>query len=132
MSIFYKSQRIGLHGKLFTFFKFRTMVVGSETMGGPSTAADDVRITRIGRFLRKWKIDEIPGLINVFKGDCNFVGPRPTVPEVIETLTPQEKEIILSVKPGLTGWGTLYDSHEEERLKGSTEPHKKFMEEIYP
>lgn len=132
MSIFYKSLRVGQYGKEFTLFKFRSMVQGADKMGGASTSQDDVRITSVGRFLRKYKIDEFPEIINVFRGDINFVGPRPTVREVIETLTPEEKEIILSIKPGITGMGALYDFQEEEALKGSPDPHKKFLKEIYP
>ena len=130
--MFYKSIRIGRYGKPFTLYKFRTMVMGAEKMGSPSTADDDVRITRIGRFLRKYKIDELPQIINVLKGDIGFVGPRPTLPEVIATLDEETKRIILSVKPGITGWGSLWDHNEEERLKGSKDPHQTFLKEIYP
>ena len=129
MKILYKSLRVGLHGKLFKLFKFKSM---RDESGSSSTSENDPRITFIGRLLRKTKLDELPELWNILKGDMAFVGPRPTLPEVIATLEPEVREIILSVKPGLTGWGTLYDFNEEERLKGAQDPHKKFLEEIYP
>jgi len=131
-SVIYKSVRIGQYGKPFFCYKFRTMVEGADKKGGPSTAEDDPRITKVGRILRKTKLDELPQLWNVLKGEMSLVGPRPTVPEVIETLSSEEKKIILSVKPGMTGLGSLYDSDEEERLKGSENPHRKFLEDIYP
>jgi len=108
------------------------MVRGADKMGGPSTAADDPRLTRIGKFLRKWKIDELPSLWNVIKGDINLVGPRPEVPEVIALLTPEEKEIILSVKPGITDLATLENMSEGERLRGAKDPHQKYLNDIWP
>lgn len=105
---------------------------GADKMGGPSTSGDDPRLTKIGKLLRRYKVDELPNLINVIKRDMNLVGPRPTVQEVIDTLTVEEKSAILSVRPGLVDLASLWDSDEEERLKGVEEPHKKFMEEIYP
>jgi lipopolysaccharide/colanic/teichoic acid biosynthesis glycosyltransferase len=100
--------------------------------GSESTSEDDVRITKIGRFLRKYKIDELPNIINIFKGDISLIGPRPTFPSVIEELSEEEKGIILSVRPGIIDIASLWDSNEEERLKGSTDPHNKFLKEIYP
>jgi len=131
-SIIYKSIRVGQYGKLFTILKFRTMCPGADRLGPQSTRADDPRITPLGKFLRRHKIDELPQLWNVLKGDMSIVGPRPTTPEVIHTLTRKEKDVILSVKPGLTDLASLYDINEEERLKGSKDPHAKFMKEIYP
>src|SRR5574340_1079508 len=77
--VFYRGLRIGLHGKPFRIFKFRTMIVNAEKLGGSSTSDDDIRITKIGRFLRKYKLDELPQLINVLVGDMSLVGPRPEV-----------------------------------------------------
>ena len=87
MNIIYKSIRIGQYGKPFTIYKFRTMVEGADKMGGVSTSADDPRLTKIGKFLRKYNIDELPQLLNILKRDMNLVGPRPEVPEVINLMT---------------------------------------------
>lgn len=127
--MFYVSERIGRYGKIFKLIKFRTM---RKEPGPKSTSADDPRITKVGKFLRKTKLDELPQIINILKGDMAIVGPRPTLGEVINTLNEETKKTILSVKPGIIGAGTLYDMNEEELLKGSPDPHKKFMEEIYP
>lgn len=132
MSIFYKSLRVGKNGKLFYLYKFRTMIEGADKIGPESTSKDDPRITKIGKFLRKYKLDELPQAINILKGEMNLVGPRPTLPCVIDTLTKEEKDIILSVRPGLTDPASLWNINEEERLAGSNDPHKKFMDEIYP
>ncbi len=132
MSIFYKSVRVGKNGRLFTLWKLRTMVEGADKMGGPSTAADDPRLTKIGKFLRKWQIDELPSLWNVLRGDISLVGPRPEVPEVIALMTPEEKKIILSVRPGITDLATLANISEGERLKGSKDPHQKYLDDIWP
>src|SRR3990172_5192831 len=75
--IFYRGVRVGKYGKLFRIFKFRTMVVNADKIGGPSTADDDPRITKIGKFLRRYKLDELPQLLNIIKGEMSFVGPRP-------------------------------------------------------
>jgi len=130
--VFYKGIRIGKDGKPFKIFKFRTMVKDAEKLGGPSTAADDPRITRIGRFLRKYKIDELPQLINVLKGEMSLVGPRPEVKMYVDMMTPKEREIILSVRPGMTDLASLWDFHEEEILKGAKDPEKVYLEKIRP
>lgn len=130
--VFYRGERIGKFGKPFRIFKFRTMIKGAEKLGGPSTAADDPRLTKIGKFLRKYKLDELPQLINVLKGEMSLVGPRPEVKMYIEMLKPEKKEKILSVKPGMTDLASLWDFHEEEILKGSSDPEKTYMEKIRP
>jgi lipopolysaccharide/colanic/teichoic acid biosynthesis glycosyltransferase len=130
--VFYRGERIGKDGKPFRIFKFRTMVKDAEKMGGPSTSADDPRLTKIGKFLRKYKLDELPQLINVLKGEMSLVGPRPEVKMYVDMLKPEEKEIILSVKPGMTDLASLWDFHEEEVLKGSKDPEKAYLEKIRP
>jgi lipopolysaccharide/colanic/teichoic acid biosynthesis glycosyltransferase len=130
--VFYRGERIGKDGKPFRIFKFRTMVKDAEKMGGPSTSADDPRLTKIGKFLRKYKLDELPQLINVLKGEMSLVGPRPEVKIYVDMLKPEEKEIILSVKPGMTDLASLWDFHEEEVLKGSKDPEKTYLEKIRP
>jgi lipopolysaccharide/colanic/teichoic acid biosynthesis glycosyltransferase len=129
--VFYRGERIGKGGKPFRIFKFRTMVKDAEKMGGPSTSADDPRLTKIGKFLRKYKLDELPQLINVLKGEMSLVGPRPEVPEEVATYSEKEKEI-LKVKPGMTDFASLWDFHEEEILKGSKDPHQTYREKIKP
>lgn len=131
-SLFFRGIRIGRQGKPFKIYKFRTMVVGAEEMGGPSTAADDPRLTKIGRFLRRFQLDELPQLINVFKGEMSLVGPRPEVPLYINMMTEEEKKIILSLRPGMTDLATLWNFREGEILKGSPDPEKTYMEKIRP
>ncbi len=129
--IFYRGLRIGLHGKPFRMFKFRTMVMNAEKMGGSSTADDDPRITQIGRKLRKYKLDELPQLINVFLGHMSLVGPRPEVPHYVSMYTDEEKAI-LTVRPGITDWASLWNSDEGSILAGSSDPEKTYMEKIRP
>jgi lipopolysaccharide/colanic/teichoic acid biosynthesis glycosyltransferase len=107
------------------------MVVNAETIGGPSTADDDRRITRVGKFIRKCKLDELPQLINVLRGEMSFVGPRPEVPHYVNMFKEEEKPI-LNVRPGITDWASLWDSDEGATLAGSPDPEKTYMEEIRP
>ena len=130
--VFYKGLRIGRWGKPFWIYKFRTMVPGADKIGGPSTAADDPRLTKVGKFLKKYQLDELPQLINVLKGEMSFVGPRPEVPQYIELLSKEEKEKILSVRPGMTDYASLWNFHEGEILKGSPDPEKVYLEKIRP
>jgi lipopolysaccharide/colanic/teichoic acid biosynthesis glycosyltransferase len=122
---------VGKDGKPFKIFKFRTMIPDAEKLGIYSTADDDPRITRIGRVLRKYKIDELPQLINVLKGEMSFVGPRPEVPAYVEKFTEEEKKI-LSVRPGITDWASLWDVDEGAILAGSPDPDKAYEELIRP
>lgn len=130
--VFYRGERIGQFGKRFRIFKFRTMVKDAEKLGGPSTPADDPRLTKFGKFLRKYKLDELPQLINVLKGEMSLVGPRPEVKMYVEMLKLEEREKILSVKPGMVDLASLWNFHEEEILKGSPDPEKVYMEKIRP
>ena len=129
--VFYRGVRVGRHGKLFRIFKFRTMVVNAEKIGGSSTADDDPRITRIGKFIRKHKLDELPQLINVLKGEMSFVGPRHEVQHYVNMYTNEEKAI-LNVKPGITDWASMWNSDEGAILAGSTDAEKTYMEKIRP
>jgi len=130
-SVFYRGVRVGRHGKPFRIFKFRTMVVDAENIGGPSTADDDPRITKIWKFLRKYKLDELPQLINVLKGEMSFVGPRPEVPHYVNMFTEEEKAI-LSVRPGITDWASIWNPDEGAILAGSPDPEKTYLEKIRP
>ncbi len=111
--------------------KFRTMVVNADQLGGPSTPEDDPRITRVGHFLRKCKLDELPQLINVLKGEMSVVGPRPEVPEYVGMLTEDEK-LILSVQPGMTDWASIWNADEGTVLAGSEDPERVYLERIRP
>ncbi|HEC92859.1 MAG TPA: sugar transferase [Candidatus Atribacteria bacterium] len=131
--VFYRGVRIGRYGRPFRIYKFRTMVANAERIGGPSTAADDPRLTKIGRkFIKRFNLDELPQFINVLKGEMSIVGPRPEVPEVINLLPANERNVLLSVRPGITDWATLWIRDEAERLEGSPEPHQKYLKEIWP
>ena len=129
--VFYRGVRVGRYGKPFRIYKFRTMVVNAEKVGGPSTADDDPRITRIGKVLRKYKLDELPQLINVLKGEMSIVGPRPEVQFYVDMFTEEEKAI-LSVRPGITDWASLWNPDEGAILAGSPDPEKTYMEKIRP
>jgi lipopolysaccharide/colanic/teichoic acid biosynthesis glycosyltransferase len=130
--IFFRGKRIGQDGKEFRIFKFRTMVTNAEKIGGPSTAGDDPRLTKIGKFLKRYQLDELPQLMNVFKGEMSLVGPRPEVPFYVDMMTSDEKKIILSVPQGMTDLASLWNFHESEILQGSSDPEKTYQEKIRP
>jgi lipopolysaccharide/colanic/teichoic acid biosynthesis glycosyltransferase len=130
-SIFYRGVRIGRHGKPFRMMKFRTMVVNADGLGGSSTADDDPRITRIGKKLRSLKLDELPQLFNVLKGEMSLVGPRPEVPQEVARYTEEEREL-LSVRPGITDWASVRFRDEGVILKGSADPHATYLRVIRP
>jgi len=127
----YKGTRVGLNGTLFKMNKFRTMVINADKLGGSSTPEDDPRITKVGHFLRRYKLDELPQLINVFKGEMSFVGPRPQVKWAVDLYSEEERQV-LTVRPGITDYASLKFPNEGEILKGSTDPDKDYMEKIHP
>ncbi len=129
--VFYRGVRTGRFGKPFRIFKFRTMVQDAEKAGPSSTADDDSRITRVGRFLRKHKLDELPQLMNVLCGQMSLVGPRPQVPWAAERYSNEEKEL-LTVRPGMTDFASLQFRDEGEILRGSQDPDKDYYEKIHP
>lgn len=128
--VFYRGLRTGLGGKPFRIFKFRTMVLDAEKIGGPSTALHDPRLTRIGKFLRKYKIDELPQLINILNGEMSFVGPRPQV-EKYTKLYNDDEQIILSVKPGLTDYASI-EFIGLDKILGDEQVDEKYLREIEP
>jgi len=128
--VFYRAKRVGKGGKLFLMYKFRTMVADAEKMGPSITVKDDPRITRVGRFLRKTKLDELPQLINVLKGEMSLVGPRPETPSMVEHYTPEQRRV-LEVTPGITGLAQLYYSNEEEMLNPDNW-HEEYVRKILP
>lgn len=129
--VFFKDVRVGKDGKHFILYKFRTMILGADKMGPSSTAADDPRITRVGRFLRRLNLDELPQLLNVLKGEMSIVGPRPQVPWAVALYTDEERKV-LTVRPGITDWATIWVGDLGERLRGSADPDKEYMEKIWP
>jgi lipopolysaccharide/colanic/teichoic acid biosynthesis glycosyltransferase len=129
--VFYKGTRVGKDGRLFKMYKFRTMVANADQIGGDSTPDDDPRITRVGRFLRKYKLDELSQLINVLKGEMSLVGPRPQVKWVVDLYTPQEQQL-LTVRPGITDHASLHFVNHGEILRGSANPERDYMEKIHP
>ncbi len=131
--VFYRHERVGRFGEPFKIYKFRTMVVDADKLGGSSTPADDPRITKVGRFLRsKYQLDELPQLINVLKGDMSLIGPRPQVPWAVGLYTDEEKKAILSIRPGMTDYASVRFSNEGKILRGSTSPDKDYLEKIAP
>ncbi|NTV06357.1 MAG: sugar transferase [Chlorobiaceae bacterium] len=129
--VFFRQIRVGQFGTSFRIFKFRTMVSQAEKLGPQVSSGDDPRITRVGRFLRKYKLDELPQLINVVKGEMSFVGPRPEVPRYVEAYKNDYREI-LTVKPGITDFASLEFKDENELLKNADDPEKKYLDEILP
>jgi lipopolysaccharide/colanic/teichoic acid biosynthesis glycosyltransferase len=129
--VFYRGVRVGAGGVPFCIFKFRTMIVNADRLGGSSTANDDPRITRIGSKLRKAKLDELPQLLNVLRGDMSLVGPRPEVEEYVRLFS-EEERAILTVKPGITDWATLENSDEGALLAGRTDAERVYLDEIRP
>jgi lipopolysaccharide/colanic/teichoic acid biosynthesis glycosyltransferase len=124
---FYKSTRIGQHGKPFQMWKFRTMQVNTENQG-ITTGKNDPRVTSVGRYLRKYKIDELLQLINVLKGDMSLVGPRPDFEEHTSVYSAEEK-LILSVRPGITDYASLRFRNLSDLL-GSDDPHRVYLEQF--
>ena len=105
--VFFTDKRVGVNNKVFKVYKFRTMVDKAMTMGmGIETAQDDPRITKIGKFLRNWSLDELPQIINVLKGDMSLIGPRPALEHQVQKYTEEERKRLL-MRPGLTGWAQV-------------------------
>lgn len=130
-AILFKQERMGIGFKPFTLYKFRSMVQSPDWMGPNVTSAGDVRITPVGRFLRKTKLDELPQLINVLIGDMSIVGPRPEVRKYVEMFKDEYIDI-LSVRPGITDNAAIEFRDEEELLAKYDDPEKGYIEEILP
>ena len=129
--VLYAGRRVGRNGRSFGMYKFRSMVLNADKIGGSSTPDDDPRITPVGRFLRRYKLDELPQLINVVKGEMSLVGPRPQVQWAVDLYTPEQREV-LTVPPGITDYASVRFPNEGEILKGSTDPDRDYMEKIHP
>ncbi len=127
--IFYFQERVGLNNKTIKIFKFATMLKNSEQMGsGIYTAKNDPRILPFGNFLRKTKINELPQIINILNGDISLVGPRPLIRKTFELYNDEEQKIIFSMKPGLTGIGSIVFRNEEEILNNANMDLEEFYE----
>lgn len=129
--VFFKQVRVGKDGKEFEILKFRTMVVDAEKMGRQITVGADNRITKVGGFLRKYKLDELPQLFNVFKGDMSLVGPRPEVPRYVKLYTEEQRKV-LNVKPGITDLASIRYRDENELLGQAENPDEFYINTIMP
>ena len=129
--MFYKATRVGRGGTLFEMYKFRTMVTNADSIGGSLTTYKDTRVTRIGRFLRWTKLDELPNLINVIKGEMSLIGPRPEAPVYVKYYTEIQRQV-LRVKPGMTGPSQLANRDEAEKLRGQQDVEHFYITELMP
>ena len=129
--VFFRQDRIGKDFRPFRMYKFRTMVGDGLGQGSQITAGDDPRITRVGYLLRRLKLDELPQLINVLRGEMSLVGPRPEVPQYVEVFRADYEEI-LSVRPGMTDWASLAFRDEAAILGGSANPEEMYMRIVLP
>ena len=129
--IFFKQERIGLGGRPFDLYKFRSMVADASSLGPQLTIGDDPRITSFGRFLRRTKLDELPQLFNVLRGDMSIVGPRPEVPKYVALYPQGVRERVLSVRPGLTDQAAI-TLDEERVLAQAADPEWTYVSEVLP
>ncbi len=130
--IFFRQTRVGQHEQLFQIHKFRTMIVNAEARGLKITVGQDARITSIGRFLRKTKLDELPQLIDVLIGNMSLVGPRPEVPEYVKYYPAEVKAQIFKLKPGITDWASIKMIDENAILAKAENPEQEYIHKILP
>ena len=128
---FYIQERIGKDGKPFGLYKFRTMRIGADNEGLLTVGEHDQRITRIGYFLRKTKMDELPQLLNVLKGEMSLAGPRPEVRKYVELYTEEQRKV-LSVRPGITDYASIEYVKENELLSQAEDPERTYIEQVMP
>lgn len=131
-TVFFRQERVGIYGKLFRIFKFRTMCLDAEAKGRQITVGADPRITKSGAFLRKYKLDELPQLINVVLGEMSLVGPRPEVPRYVAMYPEKVREHVLSVPPGITDYASIEYKDENTILGNAGDPDKAYIEEVMP
>lgn len=130
--VFFRQERVGCEGRLFRIYKFRTMGIDAERLGGQLTVGADPRITRVGRWLRESKFDELPQLLNVLVGDMSIVGPRPEVPRYVAMYPAALKMRALSVRPGITDPASLRFANESALLAQSSDPERTYIEIVMP
>lgn len=129
--MFYKQRRVGLNGRDFTLYKFRSMAVGSDKKGLLTVGGKDSRVTKAGYFIRKYKLDELPQLFNVLKGDMSFVGPRPEVRKYVDMYSEEQKRV-LSVRPGITDIASMKYRNENDILAKAENPEQYYIDVIMP
>lgn len=130
--VLFRQERVGRHGTPFRIRKFRTMVQDAPKLGGAITVGRDPRITRVGHWLRRYKLDELPQLIDILVGDMSLVGPRPEVPRYVALYPAGIRERVLSVRPGITDNASLAFIDENAQLAGAEDPEKEYVERILP
>jgi len=130
--VFFRQERVGRYGRLFRIHKFRTMVPDAEHQGLQITVGADARVTRVGHWLRKYKVDELPQLMDVWLGHMSLVGPRPEVPRYVACYPTNAREIVLSVRPGITDRASIEFKDENEILGRAQDPHAAYVNEILP
>ena len=130
--VFFRQVRVGCHGRPFRIFKFRTMYADAEARGRKITVGDDPRITRAGCFLRKFKLDELPQLFNVIKGEMSLVGPRPEVPRYVELYPEEIRRQVLSIRPGITDFASILYKDESTVLAGTADPDSAYVNVVLP
>lgn len=130
--VFFRQIRVGQGGRLFSIYKFRTMIVGADGRGKKLTIANDERITMAGGKLRRYKLDELPQLLNVLRGEMSLVGPRPEVPEYVACYPDDLKEKVLSVPPGITDNASIAFAGEADLLANADSPTDYYVSHILP
>lgn len=129
--VFYRQVRVGRGNRDFVLYKFRTMHTGADRKGLLTVGERDNRVTRVGYFLRKYKLDEFPQLFNILKGDMSIVGPRPEVRKYVDLYTPEQMKV-LEVRPGLTDYASIRYVHENEILAQAENPEQTYIQEVMP
>lgn len=129
--VFYRQSRVGRYNRDFTLYKFRTMRTDADRLGLLTVGARDPRVTRVGYYLRKYKIDELPQLLNILSGDMSFVGPRPEVRKYVDLYNNEQKKV-LSVRPGLTDYASIAYINENEILEKADDKEQTYINEIMP
>ncbi len=130
--VFFRQERVGLSGRTFRIYKFRTMVTEAERKGLQITVGADNRVTRVGQWLRKYKLDELPQLLNVWLGSMSLVGPRPEVPRYVACYPADIREVVLSVRPGITDRASIEYRDENQILGQAQDPHQAYVHEVLP
>ncbi len=130
--VLFRQQRVGQHGRLFTLYKLRSMVADAPARGLPLTVGADPRITRLGAWLRRTRLDELPQLLNVLRGDMSLVGPRPEVPRYVALYPAALRERVLALKPGLTDPASLAFLDEAAQLAAAADPEREYVQAVLP
>jgi lipopolysaccharide/colanic/teichoic acid biosynthesis glycosyltransferase len=130
--VFFRQERVGQGGRVFRIHKFRTMVSDAERRGLQITVGADARVTRVGQWLRKYKLDELPQLLDVWMGHMSLVGPRPEVPRYVACYPADVRDVVLSVRPGITDRASIEFKDENEILGRAPDPHLAYVNEVLP